>query len=411
MIILNQPFNGQLGEILINKLKKPYNKFTIISAFAKNSGVLRLKPALEQFKSNGGYIEAFVGLDAHGTSYEALLNLYEICDELYVVHSENTSTTFHSKIYMLSDNEQHKWIAIGSNNLTAGGLWTNFESSACFDAVPDFRECVGEIETLVAHYKNTRYECSKHIKSKEELDNLLKDDYLRREIYIKMDAHIEQRKRDPDSTNMHAPHFGIQSGISLPRTNCPDPGTITRDRHAQTDIQDTMTISETNNTEYMWFETRSLTGGSRNILDLSKLGTVVIGTASNTRYKTDDPNMTLGGVAFFDIDPEKTDIEKSITVNYNGVDYEDCRIKFPVGESSNGSWRIQLNGRSATGQKIYTVDGAEWLRHKIIVFEKIRTDYYGMSVLKENEIGNLEQQSRFVSTNGSSPKAKKYGLL
>ena len=97
MIMLNQPFNGQLGEILIDKMAGSYNKLTILSAFAKNSGVLRLKPALEQFKSAGGRIEAFIGVDAHGTSYEAVLNLFELCDELYIVHSESPSTDVYKR--------------------------------------------------------------------------------------------------------------------------------------------------------------------------------------------------------------------------------------------------------------------------------------------------------------------------
>ena len=113
MIMLNQPFNGQLGEILKDKMGAPYNKLTILSAFAKNSGVLRLKPALEQFKNSGGYIEAYIGVDAHGTSYEAVLNLFELCDELYIVHSESPVTTFHSKVYsktphMLVPNESNR---------------------------------------------------------------------------------------------------------------------------------------------------------------------------------------------------------------------------------------------------------------------------------------------------------------
>ena len=71
--LINQPFNGQLGDILIEKLNDEYNKCVIVSAFAKNSGVLRMKPALEQFKQRGGVIEAYIGVDAHGTSYESLL--------------------------------------------------------------------------------------------------------------------------------------------------------------------------------------------------------------------------------------------------------------------------------------------------------------------------------------------------
>lgn len=108
MIMLNQPFNGQLDEILKDKMGAPYNKLTILSAFAKNSGVLLLKPAVEQFKNSGGYIEAYIGVDAHGTSYEAVLNLFELCDELYIVHSESPVTTFHSKVYMLSNDNQDK---------------------------------------------------------------------------------------------------------------------------------------------------------------------------------------------------------------------------------------------------------------------------------------------------------------
>lgn len=57
MIMLNQPFHGQLGDLLCEKLRQPLGhvaSFTMFAAFAKNSGVLRLKPALEQFKLREG---------------------------------------------------------------------------------------------------------------------------------------------------------------------------------------------------------------------------------------------------------------------------------------------------------------------------------------------------------------------
>lgn len=88
MSIINQPFQGQLGDILISELKNGYTNFTIFSAFAKNSGVLRLKESIENFKSSGGYVKAFIGIDLDGTSYEALLNLFSLCNELYVIHSD-----------------------------------------------------------------------------------------------------------------------------------------------------------------------------------------------------------------------------------------------------------------------------------------------------------------------------------
>lgn len=95
MPILNQPFQGQLGNVLIDKIENyDYSSLTIFSAFAKNSSVLRLKSSLEKFKKSTGHIKAFIGIDLDGTSYEALLNLFSLCDELYVIHSENISTTW-----------------------------------------------------------------------------------------------------------------------------------------------------------------------------------------------------------------------------------------------------------------------------------------------------------------------------
>ncbi len=67
MAIINQPFQGQLGNILTDAMKQNYNTFTFFSAFAKNSGVLRMKPALEDFKARGGRISAFIGIDLDGT--------------------------------------------------------------------------------------------------------------------------------------------------------------------------------------------------------------------------------------------------------------------------------------------------------------------------------------------------------
>lgn len=148
MEILNQPFDGQLGNILIEKMSENYSKLIIFSAFAKNSGVLRLKPTIEQFKQNGGHVEAFIGVDAHGTSYEALLNLFELCDELYIIHSESSTTTFHSKVYMLINNENCVWMSVGSNNLTGGGLWSNFESAVYFNTTVE-DEGVVSVSTLI----------------------------------------------------------------------------------------------------------------------------------------------------------------------------------------------------------------------------------------------------------------------
>ena len=132
--LINQPFNGQLGTILTDKLSNgTYKYFAIVSAFAKNSGVLRMKDSIQNFRECNGKIDAFIGLDAHGTSYEAVANLFSLVDNLYIIHDKNPAVTFHPKIYYLSDLKDSDWMAVGSNNLTGGGLWTNYESATVID--------------------------------------------------------------------------------------------------------------------------------------------------------------------------------------------------------------------------------------------------------------------------------------
>lgn len=411
MTLLNQPFNGQLGQLLIEKMNNgQYNRLTMLSAFAKNSGVLRLKPYLQAFKQSGGYIEVFIGVDAHGTSYEAVINLLELCDALYIVHSESPATTFHSKVYMLSNDRGEFWAAVGSNNLTGGGLWTNFESALHFGTADGDEAFIDEMTALLDQYRNPAYVCSQLLNRQEDVDALLADDYLRREVRLLFDANQNQQPTG-QGQQTRARRFGVQTGVHLPGVPQRADGPVVRKAGRRMEAQALMPITATNDTERMWFETRALTGGSRNILDLSKLGRLIQGSPAGTRYETDRENLPLGGVAFFDVNPENTGSEKSVTIHYGGVDYVDCVIKFPSGALANGTWRIQLKGASAAGQRIQSIEGSGWLQHKVLMFEKIRTDYYVMYVLDADQLETIERQSRFVATNGSAANSKKYGLL
>ena len=47
------------------------------------------------FKENGGTIKAVVGIDQGNTSYEALISLLSVCNELYIYHSEDFMRTFY----------------------------------------------------------------------------------------------------------------------------------------------------------------------------------------------------------------------------------------------------------------------------------------------------------------------------
>ena len=412
MSLVNQPFDGQLGDILIEKLQQNYNQLTIVVAFAKNSGVLRLKPGIEQFRANGGSVHIFVGVDIQGTSYEALKNLLPLCDSLYVVHSEDSATTFHSKVFLL-ENSTGIWMAVGSNNLTGGGLWTNFESCVCQECskgTPESIALLTPFSELIARYADADCEYSRRIENENDVYELERSGYLIREVT----QHIAQNEERAKKVQAgRCALFGCPQRARLPRilTGAPTEAQIGRTVQVRRGeiVHAAHAIRETNDNERIWFETRRLTGGSRNILDLSKLGTVTDGTGTGSRYETDDPRYILGGIAFFDIEPEDIGVIKDITVNYDGIDYAPCTIKFAT---NNGSWRIQMKGQSVTGgPAIQSVNGTGWLVNKILVFEKIRTDYYALSILEPEYLPACQAASYVVAHNGSTRDSKEYGLF
>ncbi len=409
MSIINQPFQGQLGNLLKNELSSDYKSITIFSAFAKNSGVLRLKDSLEQFRNAGGTIKAFIGIDLDGTSYEALLNLFALCDELYVIHSENFSTTYHSKIYLL-ENEQKAWCAIGSNNLTGGGLWTNFESCSIQTfKLPEEKNELDNIYAVIKKYVDPCYSCSSKISSVKDIDTLLNDNYISNEVTQKianLSKKVAQKKRQKKNTLFGTEKVSIPTLMSVKplSDNLSIPAGSTLDLVFTADKE---VPAFTN--EQFWFEMRKSTGGSRNILDLSKLGQIEAGSVKGTPYEYTDPNRMYGGIKFFDIDPDDTSREKNITINYLGKDYYPSTIKFAP---DNGSWRIQLKGSpndNSDELSKYGNHGA--FVHKILVFEKISTDYYVLSLLDESELDKIKSLSRVWARNGSGVASKSYGML
>ena len=158
MTIVDQPFKGSLGFKLIEQLNSgKYDRFIFSVAYAKTSGVNRLLPYMKNFKSSGGTIKAIVGIDQSNTSYEALIALCSVCDGLFIYHSEDFKSTFHVKAYLLSGT-QRNWIAVGSNNFTAGGLFGNYEVSMLAFDNPTLET---EIVSMFDQYSDPSFPCCK----------------------------------------------------------------------------------------------------------------------------------------------------------------------------------------------------------------------------------------------------------
>lgn len=415
MSILNQPFSidgndkdiTSLGNVLLKEIAdSKYNELSFFSAFAKNSGVLRIAPTVDAFKKRGGKVRAFIGIDLQGTSQEALVNLLRICDELYVVHS-NGGHTYHTKIYYLEGKKDY-WYAVGSNNLTAGGLWTNIES-CYFKSTTTLDPEIVEIKSLITKYTSNTFDCSIKISSEADIKKL-KDDG-----YIASEASLENYSGGASSSGRKKKdkRFG-EVKARIPR--------ITRNKEkneeepTETEESAKKEISYLN--ESFWFQTKKATGGSRNILDLSKTGRVSGGSAVGTKYEiAGNHSLCLGGVVFFGINPTNYSESKDITINYDGSDYSFSTILYPTGPNANGTWRMQIKGDNITSPSGHPLS---WFGshdslfiNKILIFDKMGEDYYALYVIEDNKqnLSTIKKLSIFWAKNGSASAAKLYGFL
>lgn len=407
MELMNQPITGQLGNRLIELLdSSDYHTLNIIVAFAKNSGVLRIKDAFERFRERGGIVNTYVGVDMGGTSYEALTALLLHTDSLNIVHSEN-SQTFHPKIYQFLGKDKGL-IVVGSHNLTAGGLWTNFESSVLIPLdelrtnntlTVGLNDYIGQLTSLKDSFMS--------IDKQDDIDKLLQNGYVSKEIEEQMDR-LKANKQNKSGERL----FGNSVPAKLPRIAMPK-----EKRALTTPATPVSTISTplSGKKQTIWFETRKLTGGSRNILDLSMKSLLDRGDPTGTSFDLGDPRFMRGAVTFFGLEPTATDQTQDITLNFEGIDYSNNTILFPPGESSNKTWRLQIKGVSSSGRKIteaFRATGeSHYLVEKLITFTKIQDNYYSMSVLPESELESFKVNSRILARNGASKTSKWLGLL
>lgn len=396
---LNQPLNGTLGNLLINEIESnEYEELFITSAYAKLSGVLRIKHALLKFKENGGKIKLIIGIDQQNTSYEALEELYLLADTLYIAHNENPSYTYHPKVYMLYKNKKHNnkvWLNIGSNNLTAGGLFINYESSIIETLDLNYKEDQKGFENIIGLYNefsNVDKGVSILIDSIDILNDLYKNNYVRKEKEFIQDIIKESKKTlNKSKTKMFSYKFR--------------PSVISNIKNTIEKIIKTSSLKPVKET--FWFEMRKSTGGSRNILDLSSTGKLKYGKP-NLKYSILGSNLVKGGVTFFDIDSSIHSITKDITILYNNNKYYPSVIIYAP---NNQSWRLQLKGESKTDEKSLSQYGVSDFVNNILIFKKLNTNIYELEIIDGDKINELIFKSEFVAHNGYSTVSKLFGKI
>ena len=105
----------------------PEGRVQVAVAWATDEGAAMFLDAV----SDLAQIEVLVGINAQGTTVEALLRLCAAADYLGV-HYRHPRLTYHPKAYVFDDGQDETdtgLIAVGSSNMTLGGLYGNVETS------------------------------------------------------------------------------------------------------------------------------------------------------------------------------------------------------------------------------------------------------------------------------------------
>jgi len=130
---VSQP-ETQLGNEVSDLLEREiiYRRIVFVSAFVALRTVLRLRERLLDQMENGAGLRLTVGIDLGGTSREVLEELLRWNCEIFVFHNTIPRATFHPKVYLF-ESANAATLFVGSNNLTDGGFYSNYEAATRYD--------------------------------------------------------------------------------------------------------------------------------------------------------------------------------------------------------------------------------------------------------------------------------------
>ncbi len=149
---LAQP-DVQLGRILSELLESEPKRAVLVSAFVGLQTIMRLKAHVSDLRDRGAEILFVVGIDMGGTSQEVLQELLKWNINVRIVKHRIPGHTFHPKLYLFEWSNKAE-IIIGSNNITEGGFFGNYEGCARIiydipDDSNDFKSACADLERFI----------------------------------------------------------------------------------------------------------------------------------------------------------------------------------------------------------------------------------------------------------------------
>ena len=148
---------GEIIKGLLSSQNPVYDKVWLVSAFANAQAIQRIASNILEAKARGTSINIVVGFDVKSTSAEALKKINSLGVNSILVHNARGGHTFHPKVYLFESAGKGAEIFVGSNNLTDGGLYTNYEASTrtIFEFPSDNEEYAQFFASLEAYLNPT----------------------------------------------------------------------------------------------------------------------------------------------------------------------------------------------------------------------------------------------------------------
>lgn len=395
------------GNYIIDSLgSKKYNSFKAFVAFVSKSGLKNIIDEMLAFKEAGGEIKLFVGVDLNATSKEALEKLIENKIESYIVYSPN-NIIYHPKIYTFEGDETTRAI-IGSSNLTESGLFQNIEASICLDFGSDTDKGAELLAEIYDHFNSVinQEHPSCQALTQEVLDILIDSKVVLSEATSRAKSNKINKEFGQKETKANTRLLEIFGKVKVKR---PPKGfrktVVKKELITKSETNDVIVVEEKTelNTGSMWIETGLMTGGSRNILDLSKNGKL-------------HGIQKFGSVTYFGLEPDEIQVTRDITILFGGELYASNTIKFSnEGKKPNKNWRIQLKGISEVGNKLTTISKPTLgnnggFQEKILLFTKIEDTIFKLEILDLEELPKLIENSSDWAKGGSG-NGRAYGII
>ena len=392
------------GSFIIESLvSKKYTTFNAFVAFVSNSGLKNILDQLMDFKETGGNIRLYLGVDLHATSKEALEKLLEYKIESYVVFSPN-NIIYHPKIYAF-EGADFKRAIIGSSNLTVSGLFQNVEASVCVDFESDDESGSEFLADIYDHFNAVinQEHPSCQLLTQDLLNILLESRIVIPEAKNRAKFNKINKEFGQKELKVNTRLLELFGKINAKRPPKGYKKTVTKQSLIkEKEATDISIVAETTDliTGSMWIETRKMTGGSRNILDLSKKGR----RKGLTKF---------GSLSYFGLNPDSTTSSKDIDVSFEGKIYKRNHIFYTPG---NSNWRIRLNGETDDGEKITVFSKPNLgenggFQYKILVFTKINNSNFNLEILDSEELNKLIENSSDWARGGNEITGRAYGII